>query len=72
MAIDPERVKILPQAAIEREVPASRRAFLDAATGGDDELLHRHDALLAGHDRETRDPDRPLGADPESTLVRGR
>jgi hypothetical protein len=38
MAIDPERVKALFQAAIERGDPASRRAFVDDEIGDDDEL----------------------------------
>ena len=46
MAIDPERVKALFLAAIERDDPADRRAFLDAHAGGDAELRDRLDALL--------------------------
>ena len=45
MAIDPERVKALFQAAIERGDPASRHAFLDDEIGGDAELRDRLDAL---------------------------
>ena len=67
MAIDPERVKILLPAAIECEHPASRRAFLDAETGGDARPNDRLDALLAGYDRPPSDQDRPLGADFEAT-----
>ena len=38
MAIDPEQVKALFQAAFERGDPASRRAFLNDEIGDDDEL----------------------------------
>ena len=51
MAIDPERVKTLFQTAIERNDPASRRAFLDDEIGADAELRDRLDALLAAYDQ---------------------
>ena len=67
MATDPERVKALFLAAIERDDPADRRAFLDAEVGGDAELRDRLDALLAAYDQPPGALDRPLGADPEAT-----
>ena len=67
MATDPERVKALFLAAIERSDPAGRRAFLDAEAGNDPELRDRLDALLAAYDRPPGALDRPLGAEPEAT-----
>jgi serine/threonine protein kinase len=66
MATDPERVKTLFLAAIERSDPAARRAFLDGEVG-DDELRDRLDALLAAYDQPPAALDRPLGADPQAT-----
>ena len=63
----PERVKALFQAAIERDDPASRRAFLDDEVGDDAELRDRLDALLAAYDQPPGAVDRPLAADPEAT-----
>ena len=67
MAIDPERVKALFLAAIERDDPADRRAFLDDEVGDDAELRDRLDALLAAYDQPPGALDRPLAADPEAT-----
>ncbi len=67
MAIDPERVKVLFLASIERGDPADRRAFLDAEAGDDTELRDRLDALLAAYDQPPGALDRPLGAEPEVT-----
>jgi serine/threonine protein kinase len=67
MAIDPERVKALFLAAIERVDPADRRAFLDSAVGDDVELSDRLDALLAAYDQPHGALDRPLAADPDTT-----
>ncbi len=67
MAIDPERVKDLFLAAIERGDPASRRAFLDDEVGDDDELRDRLSALLAAYDQPPGALDRPLAADPDAT-----
>jgi serine/threonine protein kinase/lipopolysaccharide biosynthesis regulator YciM len=67
MAPDPDRVKNLFLAAIERADPADRRAFLDAKVGGDAELRGRLDALLAAYDQPPAALDRPLGADPKAT-----
>jgi tetratricopeptide (TPR) repeat protein len=67
MATDPERVKALFLAAIERAEPADRRAFLDAEAGGYSELRGRLDALLAAYDQPPAVLDRPLGAHPEAT-----
>jgi serine/threonine protein kinase/tetratricopeptide (TPR) repeat protein len=61
MATDPERVKALFLAAIERGDPGDRRAFLDAEVGNDPELRGRLDALLAAYDRTPNVLDRPLG-----------
>ena len=65
MATDPERVKALFQAAIERGDPAARRAFLDDEIGDDAELRDRLDALLAAYDQPPGALDRPLAADPQ-------
>ena len=67
MATEPERVKALFLAAIEREDPADRRAFLDGEVGDDPGLRGRLDALLAAYDRPPGTLDRPLAADPEAT-----
>jgi serine/threonine protein kinase/lipopolysaccharide biosynthesis regulator YciM len=67
MAIDPERVKALFLAAIERDDPAERRAFLDAEASGDGELRDRLDALLAAYDQPPAALDRPLGDHPDGT-----
>jgi serine/threonine protein kinase/lipopolysaccharide biosynthesis regulator YciM len=67
MATDPERVKALFLAAIERSDPTDRRAFLDAEAGNDPELRDRLDALLAAYDQPPGALDRPLGADREAT-----
>jgi serine/threonine protein kinase len=67
MAIDPERVKTLFLAAIERDDPADRRAFLDAEVSDDAELRERLAALLAAYDQPPGALDRPLDADPEAT-----
>jgi serine/threonine protein kinase/lipopolysaccharide biosynthesis regulator YciM len=66
VAIDPERVKTLFLAAIERGDPDERRAFLDAEVG-DADLRDRLDALLAAYDQPPSALDRPLAADPEAT-----
>ena len=66
MAIDRERVKALFQAAIERDDPASRRAFLDDEIGDDAELRDRLDALMAAYDQPPSALDRPLAADPHT------
>ncbi len=67
MAIDPERVKALFLAAIERGDPSERRAFLDGEVGDDAELRDRLNALLAAYDQPPGALDRPLAADPEAT-----
>jgi tetratricopeptide (TPR) repeat protein len=67
MATDPERVKTLFLAAIERGGPADRRAFLDSAVGDNAELRDRLDALLAAYDQPLVALDGPLAADPEAT-----
>ena len=67
MATDHERVKALFLAAIERNDPADRRAFLDDEVGDDDELRDRLDALLAAYDQPPGALDRPLAAEPETT-----
>jgi hypothetical protein len=61
MATDPERVKALFLAAMERSDPADRRAFLDGDVG-DDELRDRLEALLGVYDKPPAALDRPLGA----------
>ena len=61
MAIDPERVKALFLAAIERDDSANRRAFLDQEIGDDAELRDRLDALMAAYDQPPIALDRPLG-----------
>ncbi len=66
MAIDPERVKALFLAAIERDDSANRRAFLDQEIGDDDELRDRLDALMAAYDQPPIALDRPLGPDPRA------
>jgi serine/threonine protein kinase/tetratricopeptide (TPR) repeat protein len=66
MAIDPERIKALFLAAIERGDPAERRAFLDAEAG-DVELRNRLNALLAAYGQPPAVLDRPLGTDPDAT-----
>jgi serine/threonine protein kinase/tetratricopeptide (TPR) repeat protein len=66
MATDPERVKALFLAAIERGDPAERRAFLDGEVGDDTELLGRLAALLAAYDQPPSALDRPLAANPEA------
>ncbi len=63
MAIDPGRVKSLFQAAIERNDPVERGAFLDREAGGDAALRGRLDALLAAYDEPPGALDRPLGDD---------
>ena len=63
MAIDRERVKALFQSAIERDDPASRRAYLDDEIGDDAELRDRLDALMAAYDQPPSALDRPLGPD---------
>src|SRR5262245_23220718 len=60
MAIEPERVKALFLAAIERGDTADRRAFLDAEVGDDAELRDRLAALLAAYDQPPSALDRPL------------
>jgi eukaryotic-like serine/threonine-protein kinase len=67
MVTDPERVKALFLAAIERSDLVDRRAFLDAEAGGDAELRDRLDALIAAYDRPPTALDRPLAADPDVT-----
>jgi serine/threonine protein kinase/tetratricopeptide (TPR) repeat protein len=67
MSTDPERVKALFLAAIERPDPADRRAFLDGEVGQDEELRGRLDMLLAAYDQPPSALDRPLAADPEAT-----
>jgi hypothetical protein len=67
MATDPERVKTLFPAAIERGDPGDRRAFLDADVGNDAELRGRLDALLAAYDRPPNVLDRPLGPSHRAT-----
>jgi serine/threonine-protein kinase len=67
MATDPERVKALFLAAIERADAGDRRAFLDAEAGNDPELRDRLDALLAAYDRPPGALDRPLGAETDAT-----
>jgi serine/threonine protein kinase/tetratricopeptide (TPR) repeat protein len=67
MAIEPERVKAVFLAAIEREDPVERRAFLDGEVGDDAELRGRLAALLAAYDQPPGALDRPLAADPEAT-----
>ena len=67
MATEPERVKALFLAAIERSDPTDRRAFLDAEAGSDAELRDRLDALLAAYDRPPGALDRPLGAETDAT-----
>jgi serine/threonine protein kinase len=67
MATDPERVKALFLAAIERDDPGDRRAFLDGEVGNDAELRGRLEALLAAYDQPPDALDRPLAADPEAT-----
>ncbi len=70
MAVSPSRVKALFQAAIERDDPAQRRAFLDREAGDDKELRDRLDVLLAAHDRPPGSLDRPLGeASPVTVAV---
>ena len=69
MTIEPERVKALFLAAIERDEPADRRAFLDGAVGDDAELRDRLAALLAAYDQPPGALDRPLAADPEATVA---
>jgi eukaryotic-like serine/threonine-protein kinase len=71
MAIDPVRVKALFQAAIDRDNPAERRAFLDNEIGGDDALRERVVALLAAFDNPLADLDRPLAASLEATAADG-
>ena len=71
MATDPERVKALFLAAIERGDPANRRAFLDGEVGDDAELLDRLAALLAAYDQPPSALARPLAADPEATDAPG-
>ncbi len=66
MAIDPERVKALFQASIERDDPSHRRAFLDDEIGDDAGLRKRLDALLADYDQSPGALDRPLVADPHT------
>ena len=66
MAIDPERVKALFQASIERDDPSHRRAFLDDEIGDDAGLRKRLDALLAAYDQSPGALDRPLVADPHT------
>src|SRR5262249_30319005 len=67
MAFEPERVKAVFLAAIERDDPAERRAFLDAEVGDDAVLRDRLDALLAAYPHPPGALDRPLVADPEAT-----
>jgi serine/threonine-protein kinase len=67
MAIDPERVKTLFLAAIERADPDERRTFLGGEVGDDAELLDLLAALLAAYDQPPSALDRPLAADPEAT-----
>jgi hypothetical protein len=67
MAIEPERVKALFLAAIDRNDPADRRAFLEAEVGDVAELRDRLEALLAACDQPPSALDRPLGSDPDST-----
>ena len=66
MAFDPELVKALFLAAIERGDPADRRALLDTEAAGNAELRGRLDALLAAYDCPPGALDRPLAADPEA------
>ncbi|MGL4420135.1 MAG: serine/threonine-protein kinase [Gemmataceae bacterium] len=51
MATDPAIAKALFLEALTKEDAAARRAFLESATGTDDELCARVQALLAAHDR---------------------
>ncbi len=69
MATDPVRVKALFQKAIEKDDRADRRAFLDAEIGGDAELRHRLDALLAAFDDPPAALERPLGDDDPGATV---
>src|SRR6516165_8478053 len=67
MATDPERVKALFLAAIERGDPANRRAFVDAEAADEPELRDRLNALLAAYDQPPKVLDRPLGPAPAAT-----
>ncbi len=67
MAIAPERVKALFLAAIERENPDDRRAFLNAEVGDDPELRARLDELLAAHDQPPAALEEPLAAKLDAT-----
>src|SRR6516165_7247641 len=66
MATDPERVKALFLAAIERGDPGNRRAFLEAEVSSDPELRGLLDALLAAYDRPPNVLNRPLGPRPRA------
>ena len=66
MATDPELVRALFLAAIERTDPAIRRAFLEDEAGRDDELRDRLHALLAAYDQPEGALDRLLAADPHT------
>ena len=51
MAADPERVKAIFLAALERPAGAGRATYLDSACGGPGELRRRVEALLLAHDQ---------------------
>ncbi len=50
MAIEPEKIKAIFLAAVEKATPAERAVFLDAACAGDPAGRRRLDALLRAHD----------------------
>src|SRR5262249_17462657 len=50
MPADPQHVKSIFLAAVEKATPEERAAFLAEAGGGDEELRRRVDALLRAHD----------------------
>jgi serine/threonine protein kinase/tetratricopeptide (TPR) repeat protein len=68
MAIDPNRIKAVFQAAIACAEPVERRAFLDREVGDDPEFRDRLDALLAAFDRPHEILDRLEGDEPQVTV----
>ena len=66
MPYDPLRAKSLFLAALDRDDPADRRAFLDRECPAADPELRQHvDALLAGHDRANL----PFDAWPDAAAI---
>ncbi len=65
MTLDPRRVKVVFNTAVELPEPADRLAFLERECGGDRELRARLDELIAAFDRPAGELERPLAVNVE-------